>query len=128
MDFESLLRPETITALSVSMGAVIGGIVAVIAEFRRPDSKDAADAAHHVAKRVEAVGDAKRLENVVAVREECAHLNRSIWIVEKKLSDRLMRIEAQLSVLAGAPPSGARGGPGRARSDPPQPGERDGPG
>ncbi len=106
MDFDLLLRPETITAVSVSMGAVIGGVVAVIAEFRSPNSKEAASAAHQAVKRVEAVGEAKRLEQHLAIREECEHLNRSIWIVEKKISDRLTRIELQLSLL-GAPSAAA---------------------
>jgi hypothetical protein len=107
MDFDLLLRPETITALSVSLGAVIGGVVAVVAEFRRPEPKDAAHAADQAAKRVEAVGETKRLEHSLAIREECEHLNRSIWIVEKKLADRLTRIELQLSLLTGAPTPGA---------------------
>ena len=112
MDFEALLRPETITAIAVSMGAVVGGVVAVIAEFRRPDSKDAL---HHAAKRAEAVGDAKRTEYAMLLREECEHLNRSVWIVEKKLADRLTRIEVQLSLLASTP-SGDASRPSRTAS------------
>jgi hypothetical protein len=94
MDFEAFLRPEMITALSVSLGALLGGVVAVISEIRKPHvgAREAEEAAEREAE------DHRRILD--AVREECDHVNRSVWIVEKKLSDRLHAIEVAVEALS----------------------------
>ena len=100
MDFDALLRPEMITALSVSLGALLGGVVAVIAEIRHPDKAERA--ARKAADRaVRERKDAGAQEVVAALRDECDHLNRSLWIVEKKLADRIHALEKQVEALAG---------------------------
>ena len=99
MDFSALLRPEMITALSVSLGALLGGVVAVVAEIRNPDKAErvARKAADKAVRDREGAGSQ---EVVGAIRDECDHVNRSVWIVEKKLADRLHALEKQVQALA----------------------------
>jgi hypothetical protein len=96
MDFSSFLRPEMITALSVSLGARLGGVVAVVAEIRKPE-KTAKAAREAAGEAVREAADAPRI--IAAMREECDHVNRSVWIVEKKLADRLHALEKQVEAL-----------------------------
>jgi hypothetical protein len=92
MAIEIFLRPEMITAVSVSVGALIGGVVAIVSEFRRPGP--------HTREQGDETAMAPRRGEPAAM-EEFEHLNRSIWIVEKRLSDRLARVEGQIAALAG---------------------------
>lgn len=104
MDFSALLRPEMITALSVSLGALLGGVVAVVAEIRRPEkaiqaAKEAAgEAVREAADKQPKPPEPDKISRVV--REECDHVNRSVWIVEKKLSDRMHAMEKALEALS----------------------------
>ena len=96
MDFSLFLRPEMITALSVSLGALLGGVVAVIAEFRRPDTKKTLERQEEEYDRARAAETEAFSE---LVREECEHVNRSVWIVEKRLAGRLHGIETRIAAL-----------------------------
>lgn len=103
MDFSALLRPEMITALSVSLGALLGGVVAVVAEFRKPEkvAKEKEKEAEAKAAVAESLSETKIKALSAVIREECDHVNRSVWIVEKKLGDRLHDIERTLAVIEG---------------------------
>lgn len=84
------LTPEIVTAISVSLGALLGGTAALIGEFRKPSS------ARERAEKAEAEAH-DRDETVAAMAEEAGHLSRTMWVIERRLSDRLQRIELLLT-------------------------------
>lgn len=96
MGFEKLLTAEMITAFAVFVGALFGGVVAVVAEFRKPIKTDPPDG-----DGVEANGEPTLRDVVTCVQEETDHVNRTLWVIEKKLSEQLHRIEKEL-LAAGA--------------------------
>lgn len=101
MDYEQLLSAEMVTAFAVFLGALFGGIVAVIAELRKP-TKPAADAPSPVTV-VEATESGTR-DVITAIEEETDHVNRTLWVIEKKLTEHLHRIER--AVLSRGQPDG----------------------
>jgi hypothetical protein len=87
MGYERLLTAEMITAFAVFFGALFGGVVAVISELRKPpDIKKGQEA-------VDGVTDHSVKDLMNCVQEETDHVNRTLWVVEKKLSEHLHRIE-----------------------------------
>ena len=87
------LTPETVTAIGVSVGALLGGLSALIKELRRPRTQPPPS------DRENEAGD----EALSAMMEdEFRHLGRTIWMVEQRLSERLQRIERQLGQRATA--------------------------
>jgi hypothetical protein len=96
MGYERLLTPEMITAFAVFFGALFGGVVAVIAELRKPpDIKALAEENERAAGRTPE-------DLLTCLQEETDHVNRTLWVVEKKLSEHLHRIEK--AILAGGRP------------------------
>jgi hypothetical protein len=94
-----MINAEMVTAFSVFLGALFGGIVAVMAELRKPEP-------HSLGRAPDTPGADKDDEDAVkaltvVVREEADHINRTIWIVEKKLSDHLHRLEIALAAIRG---------------------------
>lgn len=91
MGYERLLTPEMITAFAVFFGALFGGVVAVISELRKPpDTRQAPES--------EGAGSGQSLKDLMAcVQEETDHVNRTLWLVEKKLSEQLHRIEKAIA-------------------------------
>ena len=87
MGYEKLLTAEMVTAFAVFLGALFGGVVAVISELRRPakPGQPPDDTEEAVAPRVQ--------DLMATVQEETDHLNRTIWLIEKRLSDHLHEIE-----------------------------------
>lgn len=87
MDSSSLLTAEVIAAFGAFFASVLSGAVALVAELRRPlpsrsDETEIAPAAPD--------------QVLAALAEECDHLNRTLWMVEKRLSDEIRRVEATL--------------------------------
>jgi hypothetical protein len=84
------LTPEVLTAIGVSFGALFGGVAALIGELRKPSKKkrDEEDMAGKQA------GDT----SAALLEEEVEHLTRTMWIIERRLSDHLVRIEGRLSM------------------------------
>ncbi len=114
MVFETLLKPEMLTAMSVFLGALFAGVVAVIAELRKLEPK-----VHGPRMMDEPAVDPAAEDVRACVREEADHIARTVWIVEKKLTDHLHRIEVAVargghSQTAAAPqgPGGFAVGPG----------------
>jgi hypothetical protein len=97
-----MINAEMVTAFSVFLGALFGGIVAVIAELRKPELRRTARTAPASGLDAEDEDALKAL--AVLLREEADHTNRTIWIVEKKLSDHLHRVEIALAALRGEAP------------------------
>ena len=89
MDFERFLTPQVVSALSVGISALVGGVLALLHEFRRAPEDDAEAT-------VEELGAVERRLSA-QLREETDHIDRSVWIVERRLSERLATIEAQLA-------------------------------
>lgn len=91
MGYERLLTPEMITAFAVFFGALFGGVVAVISELRKPpDTRQAPES--------DGSGGGQSLKDLMAcVQEETDHVNRTLWVVEKKLSEQLHRIEKAIA-------------------------------
>jgi hypothetical protein len=105
MVFENLLKPEMLTAMSVFLGALFAGVVAVIAELRKSEPEP-----HGPRPKDEAPVDPDAAAVCACVREEADHVARTVWIVEKKLSDHLHRIELAIATSGGprtavAPPA-----------------------
>lgn len=93
-----MINAEMITAFSVFLGALFGGVVAVVAELKKPERRDV-DGSGPPGK---AAGDDDPAEALATlVREESEHTNRTIWIVEKKLTDHLHRIELAIAAARG---------------------------
>lgn len=91
MGYDRLLTPEMITAFAVFFGALFGGVVAVIAELRKPPEAPKVPEVFEP----EAVQGFKEL--IAAIQEETDHVNRTLWVIEKKLSEHLHRIEKGLA-------------------------------
>ena len=88
MDFSRFLTAEMITAFAVFIGALFGGVVAVIAEFRKPAKAKPgteSDGEHEI--------EPGTREIITCVQEETDHVNRTLWVIEKKISEQLHRIE-----------------------------------
>lgn len=96
MGFEKLLTAEMITAFAVFVGALFGGVVAVVAEFRKPIKADPSES-----DTTDPQDEPTLREVVTCVQEETDHVNRTLWVIEKKLSEQLHRIEKEL-LAAGA--------------------------
>ncbi|TVQ56727.1 MAG: hypothetical protein EA355_06090 [Rhodobacteraceae bacterium] len=86
-----MINAEMVTAFSVFLGALFGGVVAVIAELRKPEPLRL--------RRAAADEDSAKPDLAPILREEAEHTNRTIWIVEKKLSEHLARIEVAVAAL-----------------------------
>ena len=93
MDFDVLLTPQAISAASVAISALIGGVLALIGEFR-----GGGDAETGAASGAESLGEVERRLSE-QLREETDHIDRSVWIIERKLAERLAAIEARLAQL-----------------------------
>jgi hypothetical protein len=97
MGFERLLTAEMITAFAVFLGALFGGVVAVISELRKPtrpvddDAPDTGVTDHD--KLIRGIGD--------IVQEEIDHVTRTLWMIERKIGEQLHRLEKL--ALAGDP-------------------------
>lgn len=109
------LTTEFLTALGVSSGALLGGVAALIGELRKPiPGKGEASAL----SALDTAGSEALLE------AEVEYLSRTMWIIERRLSDQLLRIEAKLGASATPPMPG----PGLSSDDPvrrARPGPRD---
>jgi hypothetical protein len=92
MVFETLLKPEMLTAMSVFLGALFAGVVAVIAELRKSESEAPGP---RIREQGPVDPDAEAV--CACVRDEADHVARTVWIVEKKLSDHLHRIELAIA-------------------------------
>lgn len=97
MVFENLLKPEMLTAMSVFLGALFAGVVAVIAELRKSEPET-----HGPRPRDDVPVDPDAEAVCACVRDEADHVARTVWIVEKKLSDHLHRIELAIATSGGA--------------------------
>jgi hypothetical protein len=86
MGLNEFLTPEVVTAIGVCFGALLGGLSALIKELRQP--RQAVPEVLPPAPRED--------EPTVLVEEGLQHLGRTMWIIEKRLSDRLQRIELKL--------------------------------
>lgn len=84
MDFSTLLTAEMIAACGAFFASVLSGAIALVAELRRPLPPPA-----------DTIGDAGATPDPVlaALAEECDHLSRTMWLIEKRLSDEIRRIE-----------------------------------
>lgn len=98
MDSEPIVSTEVVSALGVFLGALAGGVAAIVAELRRPVAPGAADA-----------GDAQEASRVIAAAlEESGQLSRTIWPVEKKIGEPLHRIACEVLARGGKPVGGER--------------------
>ena len=89
MGLIEMLTPEVLTAIGVSVGAVFGGVAALIGELRKTASSHGEQ---EQAEKGSSDAGAALLE------EEVEHLTRTMWIIERRLSDHLVRIEGRLAV------------------------------
>jgi hypothetical protein len=78
---------EVVTAVGVGFGALMGGLSALIKELRDHNEKS---------KAADETAEAEPPDLQTTIDAEFQHLGRTIWIVEKRLSDRLQRLEARL--------------------------------
>jgi hypothetical protein len=114
-----MLTPEVLTAIGVSFGAVFGGVAALIGELRKPPRS------HEDQKQAEKeASDA----SAALLEEEVEHLTRTMWIIERRLSDHLVRIEGRLSLTQEdeePPPRTARRKPAAPAIEPARPTQQD---
>jgi hypothetical protein len=89
MGFERLLTAEMVTAFAVFLGALFGGVVAVISELRKP-SRPVDDDSPETGP-----PDPDRVVQVIvtSVQEETDHINRTLWVIERKIGEQLHRLE-----------------------------------
>ena len=87
MDFSTLLTAEMIAACGAFFASVLSGAIALVAELRRP-----------LPPRADTIAESGATPDpfLAALAEECDHLNRTMWLIEKRLSDEIRRIELAL--------------------------------
>lgn len=85
MDSSPLPSAELIAAFGAFLGSVLSGAIALVAELRRP-----LPALDDDPVKRPTMSD----EVLAALAEECDHLNRTIWLVEKRLSEEIRRLHA----------------------------------
>jgi hypothetical protein len=85
MAIDLLMRVEMVAAISVSCGALVTGAIAILSEIRRPGRRRAPPEAAPVAD---------------DLLEEFDRIDRSLWLVERRLSDRLVMIEAYMAAAS----------------------------
>lgn len=83
------LTTEVVTAIGVSVGALFGGVAALIGELRKPAKSHSES---------EAIENESREASAALLEEEVEHLTRTMWIIERRLSDHLVRIEGRLAL------------------------------
>lgn len=95
MDFSAFFEPRTLAAFGVAAGALLGGFVSLAAELRRGGGVDQQE------KTAPPQLDETALRTIVS--EECEHVSRAVWLVERRLSERLRKLEIAAAAGAGAP-------------------------